>query len=86
MRRLSKYKKWKYDPGDRVVWAGLSATVISQQNDTVRIQIHKQKSTDAYIANAYHGDVSLPYPTRTESGWVWPEVEDPEDPTKKIKD
>lgn len=56
-----------------MVWAGLSATVISQQQDTVRIQIHKQKSFEAYIANAYHGDVSLPYPTRTKSGWVWPE-------------
>ena len=74
MRRLSEHKKWKYEPGDRVVWAGLSATVIHQQDsDMVRIQIHKQKAFEAYIANVYPGDVSLPYPTRTESGWVWPE-------------
>ena len=74
MRRLSKYKKWKYEPGERVVWAGLSGTVLYQHNDKVKIVIHKQKSIETYIALAMAHDVSLPYPTRTESGWVWPEI------------
>ena len=74
MRKLGKYQKWNYEPGEKVIWAGLSGTVIRQDCGEVRIQIHKQKSIEGYIAVAKLLDVRLPYPTRTDPGWVWPEI------------
>jgi hypothetical protein len=79
-----KYKKWRYETGERVVWAGMSATVEEDSAEgRVKLRVHRQLADgvsldiiEAYRALAMVQDVSYPYPTASpNNGWVWEDLE-----------
>ena len=83
-----KYKRSRYRVGEKVVWAGMSATVLEEVDyKRVKLRVHKQSGPltingesagmlSPHTVMAMIQDVSYPYPTEDpNNGWVWEDEE-----------
>lgn len=83
-----QYKKSSYNVGDKVIWAGMSATVLEKVDyKRVKLHVHKQSGPltingesagmlSSHTVMAMIQDVSYPYPTENpDNGWVWEDID-----------